>query len=158
MTDTADASMSGVLELSTEIDAPPERVWAIVSDLRRMGEWSPQCRRMVVFGEVRQGTRTLNVNRKGVLVWPTSAKVVALAPKERIAFRITENRTVWSYTLEPTQSGGTKVTERREAPNGTTGLSQFFIKRFLGGNRGLEQDLVAGMEATLARIKTEAER
>lgn len=151
-------AMSSVLEMSTEVDAPPERVWGIVSDLKRMGEWSPQCRRMVVFGEVRAGARTLNVNRKGVLVWPTSAKVVALTPKERIAFRITENKTVWSYTLEATAAGGTKVTERREAPNGSTAFSQFFVRRFLGGNSGLEKDLIAGMEATLARIKTEAER
>lgn len=153
----ADSTFTDVLELSTEIDAPVERVWAIVSDLKRMGEWSPQCRKMVVFGEVRPGARTLNVNRKGVLVWPTSAKVVAVSPKERIAFRVSENKTVWSYTLEATASG-TRVIERREAPNGTTGFSQFFVKRFLGGNRGLESDLKRGMETTLARIKTEAER
>ena len=152
-----DSTFSDVLELSTEIDAPIDRVWAIVSDLKRMGEWSPQCRKMVVFGDVRPGTRTLNINRKGMLVWPTNAKVVALDPKERIAFRVSENKTVWSYVLEATESG-TRVTERREAPNGTTGFSQFFVRMFLGGNAGLESDLKRGMEMTLARIKTEAER
>lgn len=151
------SKFSDMLEFSTEIDAPVERVWSIVSDLKRMGEWSPQCRKMVVFGEVRPGTRTLNLNRKGLLVWPTTAKVVALSPKERIAFRVSENKTMWSYTLEATDSG-TRVTERREAPDGTTGFSQFFVRRFLGGNRGLESDLRRGMETTLARIKTEAER
>ncbi|UYM04287.1 SRPBCC family protein [Solicola gregarius] len=150
-------TISDVLELSTDIDAPVDRVWPIVSNLKRMGEWSPQCRKMVVFGEVRQGARTLNLNRKGMLVWPTSAKVVALAPKERIAFRVSENKTVWSYTVESTESG-TRVTERREAPNGTTGFSQLFVRLFLGGNAGLEKDLIRGMETTLARIKTEAER
>lgn len=152
-----DSKFSDVLELSTEIDAPIDRVWSIVSNLKRMGEWSPQCRKMVVFGEVRQGARTLNVNRKGMLVWPTTAKVVVLSPKERIAFRVSENKTVWSYALEATESG-TRVTERREAPNGTTGFSQFFVRKFLGGNRGLESDLERGMATTLARIKTEAER
>lgn len=157
MTRTTETPISEVLEMSTDVDASPERVWEIVSDLKRMGEWSPQCRRMVVFGEVRRGARTLNLNRKGVLVWPTSAKVVALSPKERVAFRITENKTVWSYTLEATPNG-TKVTERREAPHGSTRLSQFFVRAFLGGNSGLERDLVDGMKETLARIKTEAER
>ena len=33
------------LHAETVIDASPEQVWAVVSDLRRMGEWSPQCRR-----------------------------------------------------------------------------------------------------------------
>lgn len=155
MTDTA---ISPVLELSIDVDAPPERVWEIVSDLKRMGEWSPQCRKMVVFGEVRPGTRTLNLNRNGVRVWPTTAKVVAFSPKEHIAFRIVENRMIWSYTLAASSTGGTTVTERREAPDGSTAFSQFFVRRFLGGNGGLERDLLAGMEATLARIKTEAER
>ncbi|UPK76420.1 SRPBCC family protein [Nocardioidaceae bacterium SCSIO 66511] len=147
-----------VLEASIDIDAPVDRVWAIVSDLKRMGEWSPNCRKMVVFGEVRKGTRTLNINRKGVLHWPTNAKVVALEPNERLVFRITENRSVWSYALEPTDNGGTRVIERRETPNGVSGFAQFFAKVFLGGNKVLESDLRAGMETTLARIKTEAER
>lgn len=155
MTDTA---VSPLLESSIDIDAPPERVWEIVSDLRRMGEWSPQCRRMVVFGPVRPGTRTLNVNRKGLRVWPTTAKVVAVSPNEHLAFRVGENATTWSYTLEASSTGGTTVTERREAPDGTTAFSRFFVRRFLGGTAALERDLLAGMRATLARIKTEAER
>lgn len=151
-------TFTDVLETSTEIEAPVERVWSIVSNLKRMGEWSPNCRKMVVFGEVRVGTRTLNINRKGMLHWPTNAKVVALSPKERIAFRVSENRTMWSYTLEPIGAGATRVTERRETPNGISGFAQFFAKIFLGGNHALESDLRRGMETTLARIKTEAER
>lgn len=154
MTDT---TFSDVLELTTEVDAQVERVWSIVSDLARMGEWSPQCRKMIVFGDVRLGTRTLNLNRKGMAVWPTNAKVVDFVPEKRIAFRILENKTVWSYELEPTESG-TRVTERRAAPNGTSKLSQTFVRMFLGGNAGLEADLERGMQMTLARIKTEAER
>lgn len=30
-----------VIEASSEIDAPPERVWAILVDLARYGEWNP---------------------------------------------------------------------------------------------------------------------
>ena len=152
-----DATPTDVLERSIEVDAPVERVWSIVSDLRRMGEWSPQCRKMIVFGDVREGTRTLNLNRKGLAVWPTSSQVVAYVPHERIDFRIVENKTVWSYALDGTESG-TRVTERREAPYGTSKLSQTFIRLFLGGNAALEADLERGMRATLARIKTEAER
>ena len=35
------------LEATTEIDAPPAAVWALVSDLRRMPRWSPQCAKNV---------------------------------------------------------------------------------------------------------------
>ncbi|MFE5700237.1 SRPBCC family protein [Rhodococcus koreensis] len=149
--------MATTLEASIDIDASPQDVWAVVSDLKRMGEWSPQCRKMrVLGGVVEEGTKTVNINRKGFLVWPTTSKVVKFQPNKAIAFRILENRTIWSYELEPTASG-TKVIERREAPTGTSKVSQFLVKTVLGGNEDFEVDLVNGMNTTLARIKSAAE-
>lgn len=148
--------MSKTLEATIEIAASPEQVWRVVSDLKRMGEWSPQCRKMRVSGEVREGTKTFNINRKGFLVWPTTSKVVRFEPNKAIAFRVNENRTIWSYTLEPTETG-TRVVERREAPTGTSQVSQFLIKTVLGGAESFEADMIVGMNATLARIKNEAE-
>ena len=148
--------MTNTLEASIEIAATPQDVWTIVSDLKRMGEWSPQCRKMRVSGEVREGTKTFNINRKGLLVWPTTSKVVRFEPNKTIAFRVVENRTVWSYTLEPTATG-TRVVERREAPTGTSKVSQFLIQTVLGGPDAFEADMVVGMNATLARIKNAAE-
>jgi len=52
------------IEANIEIDAPPREVWAVVSDLKRVGEWSPQCLRMRVFGPVRLGARAVNLNRQ----------------------------------------------------------------------------------------------
>ena len=77
------------LEETVEVDATPERVWALVSDLRRMARWSPQLQRTFVRGDgtVRLGTRTVNVNRRGLLVWPTRAKVVRFDPHREIALR-----------------------------------------------------------------------
>ncbi|MFC8932631.1 SRPBCC family protein [Rhodococcus sp. NPDC057135] len=149
--------MSNTLEASIDIDASPQDVWAIVADLQRMGEWSPQCKVMkVIGGTVREGAKTINVNRKGLLVWPTSSKVVRFEPNKSVAFRIAENRTIWSYELEPTATV-TKVTERREAPTGTSKVSQFLVKTVLGGNADFEVELVEGMNATLKRVKSEAE-
>ena len=148
--------MTNTLEASIEIAASPQDVWAIVSDLKRMGEWSPQCRRMRVSGEVREGAKTFNLNRKGLLVWPTTSKVVRFEPNRAIAFRINENRTIWSFTLEPTATG-TSVVERREAPTGTSKVSQFLVKTVLGGAEPFEADLIVGMNTTLARIKNDAE-
>ena len=86
------------IEANIEIDAPPREVWAVVSDLKRVGEWSPQCLRMRVFGPVRLGARAVNLNRQGMRVWPSTVKVVRYEPQRAIAFRITENRTVWSLS------------------------------------------------------------
>ncbi|MFD4368580.1 SRPBCC family protein [Rhodococcus sp. NPDC058521] len=150
--------MARTLEATIDIDATPNDVWAIVSDLKRMGEWSPQCRKMKVLGDtVSEGTKTVNLNRKGMLVWPTTSKVVRYVPEKTIAFRIVENRTIWSYEIEPTATGS-RVVERREAPTGISKVSQVLVKAVLGGNEDFEKDLVEGMNATLRRIKSEAEK
>ncbi|MFE4498763.1 SRPBCC family protein [Rhodococcus sp. NPDC056743] len=149
--------MSNTLEASIDINASPQDVWAIVADLQRMGEWSPQCKKMkVIGGTVREGAKTVNINRKGLLVWPTTSKVVRFEPNKSVAFRIAENRTIWSYNLEATETG-TKLTERREAPTGTSQVSQFLVKTVFGGNDSFEVELVKGMNATLNRVKKEAE-
>ncbi|MEJ7636027.1 SRPBCC family protein [Aeromicrobium sp.] len=147
-----------VIQDSIEIDAPPTAVWSVVSDLKRMGEWSPQCVRMQVFGgEVKEGTRTLNVNKQGKLRWPTNAKVVDFVPEQKLAFRIVENRTVWTYELEPTPTG-TRLTESRRAPKGVSGLSNVLTQRVLGGTAEFEASLQQGIRRTLERIKAEAEK
>ena len=48
------------------------------------------------------GTTFVNINRRGALFWPTQAKVVRFEPHREFAFRIKENWTIWSFTLEPT--------------------------------------------------------
>lgn len=146
-----------LIESSIEIDATPAAVWDVVSDLKRMGEWSPQCRKMIVFGrEVKKGTRTLNINRAGKLHWPTNAKVVDFEPGKKIAFRIVENRTIWSYELEPTPTG-TRLTESRRAPHGVSAPSNFATERGMGGIDKFEDALERGIKKTLVRIKGEVE-
>ncbi|ONM47679.1 SRPBCC family protein [Nocardia donostiensis] len=144
------------LEVSIEIAASPERVWAVVSDLKRMPEFSPQCVRMLPLGTPKTGTWTININRDGKKFWPTTARIVRYEPNQAFAFRINENRSVWSYTLEPTASG-TRLIERRDVPNGTTWLSRTAVNAALGGEQPFEELLVRGMNETLDKIKTAVE-
>ena len=144
------------LEASIHIDASPAAVWALVSDLPRMAQWSPQVQKVLTRRPIRLGTHMLNVNRSGKMWWPTSAKVVEFQPNERIAFRVLENKMVWSYTLEP-EGDGTKLTNRRDAPDGTTALSLALIKRGFGGEPKFEHILLKGMNETLTRIKKTVE-
>ncbi|MGK9273441.1 SRPBCC family protein [Williamsia muralis] len=143
-----------LLEASTHIKATPEQVWKVVSDLKRMGEWSPQCRKVVVRGggPVTLGTKTVNVNKRGLLVWPTTAKVVRFEPNKEIAYRINENNSVWSFTITPTEDG-VELTERREAPNGTTKVSSTLINLAFGGEKSFDAELTDGMQQTLGKIK-----
>lgn len=146
------------LEASIDVAAPPAQVWAMVSDIERMASWSPQVVRTTVKGGgVQQGTRFSNLNRQGLLFWPTKGKVVRFEPHRDFAFRIAENRTVWSFELEPLPDGGTRVTQRRELPDGISGLSIGLTKVALGGVASFTDRLRDGMRETLERIKAEAE-
>lgn len=145
------------IEATVEIAAPPAAVWALVSDLRNMARWSPQVVKTFVKTPVREGSTMFNVNRRKLLVWPTQAKVVRLVPEREIAFRVKENFTVWSYELEPS-AAGTRLTARREAPQGISDLSVGLTKRALGGVDVFTTELQQGMRQTLAKIKADAER
>lgn len=158
MTRSTEAEIEPLLEESTEVAAPPVQVWALVSDLARMAGWSPQVvRTFVRGGPVSLGTRTINVNRRGPLVWPTRSKVIRFEPHREIAFRVLENSAVWSFTLEPTGSGGTRIIQRREVPDGLSTLSMRMTDLALGGQARFTSELRDGMRRTLARISSEVE-
>ena len=111
--------VAALIEESITIDAAPERVWSLVSDLGRMSKWSPQVVKTVVRGRpIKLGTKMVNINRRGPLVWPTQTKVVRFEPQQEIAFRVKDNFTIWSFTLTSDSAGGTILTQRREAPDG----------------------------------------
>ncbi|KQY02307.1 polyketide cyclase [Mycobacterium sp. Root135] len=145
-----------LLQARIDIDASPEAVWALVSDLSLMPKWSPQCKLMKVFGPLRPGARTVNVNRRNYLFWPTTSRITEVVPERKLAFRVNENNTVWSYELEPTATG-TRLTESRHAENGVKPVSNLLVNTVMGGVPNFEVELVDGMNASLSRIKAAAE-
>lgn len=147
-----------LLEESISIDASPDRVWSLVSDLGRMSKWSPQVVKTVVRGRpIKLGTKMVNVNRRGPLVWPTQTKVVRFEPQREIAFRVKDNFTIWSFTLASDGANGTILTQRREAPDGISSISRKLTDKVLGGVTSFQAELGAGMRETLAKIRFEAE-
>ena len=145
-----------LLQTQIDIDAPVDKVWELITDTRRMPEWSPQCRMMKALGALRQGTRTLNLNRRDRLYWTTTSTITELVPQRKFAFRVNTNNTIWSYELEPTATG-TRVVESRHAENGVKPTSNFLVKMLFGGVPSFEDELVDGMNASLTRIKAAAE-
>ena len=122
-----------------------------------MASWSPQVVTTLVRGTpVTTGTRALNVNRRGALLWPTTSTVVRFEPHRDFAFRVVENAAVWSFALDPTPTG-TRVTQRRETPQGLTAFSRLFTRGLLGGRDVFTDELRTGMQETLRRIKADAE-
>ena len=82
---------------------------------------------MKAFGPLRQGTRTINLNRRNFLFWPTTSTVTEVIPEKKLAFRVNTNNTIWSYELEPTEQG-TRVVESRHAENGVKPSANFTVE------------------------------
>ncbi len=147
------------LVATIEIDAPPEKVWALVSDIERMSSWSPQVVRSTVNGDtIALGTTFANENRQDDVEWPTNARVERFEPPREFAFKVKENRLIWSFLLEPLPGDRTRVTQRRESPDGITDLSIHYTEAYLGGVEAFTERQRAGMRETLERLKAEAER
>ncbi len=142
-------------QATIHIDAPPERVYELVSDVTRMGQWSPECYRCEWVGGATgpaPGARFKGYNRRGRIRWTTTPRVLTAEPGREFSFvamvfggRVAGAR--WSYRFEPAD-GGTLVTESYDAP---AICMMFFLRR----SRGTE--LEAGMRLTLERVKLAAE-
>ena len=141
------------------IDAPPERVWALVSDVTRVGEWSPE----TVGAEWLDGAHGPAVGarfkgrnkRRGS--WSTTCTVTAAEPGREFAFSVGKDETRWRYQFAP-DGGGCNVTESFEIVRTPGTVGRFFTKIGTGvpwSER--EDDLVHGMEETLRRLKAIAE-
>jgi uncharacterized protein YndB with AHSA1/START domain len=145
-----------LLQAQIDINAPVGKVWELVSDLSRMPQWSPQCRLMKSRGPVRQGTKTLNLNRRNRMWWPTTSTVTEVIPEKKLAFRVNQNNTIWSYELQATDTG-TRLLETRHAENGVKPAANMTVNVLFGGVPNFERELVEGMHESLSRIKAAAE-
>lgn len=141
-----------------DIAAAPEAVWALVSDPRNLTRWSPQVESTRLKAEEPgPGVRFTNLNAEGELTWVTHAEIVAFTPPEELAFRVEENAVVWSFHLAPDGSGGTRLTQRRDAPEGISAASRELTDTFMGGPEAFTATMRAGMRQTLEAIRAEAE-
>jgi len=108
--------MSDSVSVTREISAPAEKLWAMVSDVTRMGEWSPENEGGEWLGDAtaaQPGARFRARNRVGKKSWKTVAAVVDAEPGQRFSFRISAGPVKvadWSYTFESTPNG-CRVTE-----------------------------------------------
>ncbi|MBL1077246.1 SRPBCC family protein [Nocardia sp. 2] len=149
-----------ILEDRIEIDAPIDRVWALVEDVRRMPNWSPQVlstRFRKGYHEIAVGTQFTNLNSESGREWTTHGEIVRHTAQRELAFRIEENWVVWTFQLERTEPGGTLLTQRRDTPDGISPLSKNLTETYLGGYEAFTATLRAGMRQTLEGIKAEAE-
>lgn len=148
-----------VLEQEIWIDAPVSTVWALVGDVRRIAEWSPSVqstRLRAGYERIERGAEFTNRNQIGEMIWTTHATIVRYEDEREIAFRVEENWVVWSFGLDA-HEGGTRVTQRRDTPEGISPLSMELTDAAFGGQTTYAATLLGEMAETLSQLKAAAE-
>lgn len=141
------------LRTEIEIDARPDRVWEVLSDFPRHGEWNPFIR--TIEGELRRGARlSVRLGPPGGKVFAFLPTVLEVVPNARLRWK----GTLWLpgifdgehiFELEPIGGGrGTRLVQREEF-RGV--LVPLFAK-------SLDTDTRRGFEAMNAALKQRAEQ
>ena len=97
--------------VTREIAAPAERVWELVSDVTRMGEWSPESTGAKWTGGAdgpAPGARFTGTNKLGKRTWATQCQITDSVPGEIFAFEVKGGPlrvARWEYRFEPDGSG-----------------------------------------------------
>ena len=146
---------------SVTIARPPAQVWAVVSDVRRHGEWSPVCTGGAWDegdGPV-VGARFVGRNAADGRTWETRSVVVAAEPGVEFAWQVNEDWVRWGFATRAVEGdpGSTVLTESWEfLPAGLAG----FRARGPKGEEGIRvraRQAHEGVPATLAAIKAVVE-
>jgi uncharacterized protein YndB with AHSA1/START domain len=147
------------VQVSIDIEAPPEEVYDLVAALDRMGEWSPESTGGVWLdgaAGASVGARFRGRNKRGPLRWSTTCVITAADRGHRLEW---ENGALgfavarWTYEFAPIGTG-TRVTERFEDRRGR---ALKVGSPFVMGIADRDKHNRAAMEATLARLKAAIE-
>ena len=108
--------MADRIEITRDIAAPSHEVYAAISDVTRMGEWSEEC----IACEWIEGSDGPAVgatfaghNRNGEQAWTTQCRIVEADPGRAFTFECSMydfHYATWGYRFEPTDTG-CRVTE-----------------------------------------------
>lgn len=137
----------------------PESVYALVSDVTRMGEWSPVCR-ACWWDEPAQGPREgawfTGRNETPERVWETRSQVT-VADGRSFVWEVNGGWVRWGFTVAP-ESGGTRLAERwRLLAPGVAGFRERYGADAEAEIAQRTEAAYTGIPKTLAAIKRTAE-
>ena len=144
---------------ATVIARSPEDLYDLVSDITRMGTWSPVCK--ACWWDEGAGPEAgawfTGRNELPERTWETRSEVVAADRGREFAFIVNGTWTRWGYVFTPVD-GGTELTESWEfLPGGIAMFEERFgadAQAQIANRLELAQK---GIPATLAAIKKDAE-
>jgi carbon monoxide dehydrogenase subunit G len=123
------------MTFSIDVQAPPDEVFSLVSDIERHGEWSPQefKAQRIDDGPIGVGSGYRTTGRKGARKGPmrmTDVVVTEFAAPSRFGFAATEEAGVYRTTFVISPAGvGSRIERIVEPP--TTGAVAFIRHRLL---------------------------
>lgn len=145
------------LTASVVVNATPEAVFSVFSDVTRIPEWSPET---VRTAWTEPGKRFASWNRRRLALWKTPARVTSLVPGRELAFvveipgfRGVTDWTAWTYRVEPGGVPGTSVLTEEfrmcmRLPFAARAYEFFFL--FVRDRR---TDLQANLQTCVERIR-----
>ena len=141
-------------EATIHIDATPDEVYDLVTDVTRMGDWSPECIRAEWVDGAKGpavGAKFKGHNKIGrFMKWSTTPGVTVAERGQEFAFRTKE--TIWRYRLAPAPGGtGTEVTESFEVVTYNKAM------QLIAPEKKRQPQMIEGMHETLRRLKATAE-
>jgi hypothetical protein len=144
---------------SIHVDVAPDELYALVSDVTRMGEWSPICK--ACWWDEGDGPRVgawfTGRNETPERTWETRSQVVAADPGRRFAWEVNDGWVHWEYSFEP-DGDGTRLTESWEfLPKGIAGFHERYGADAEAQIEQRSEAARTGIPATLAAIKKAAE-
>ncbi len=149
------------VDVTQPIEAPVDRVWAVVGDPIGMSDLTAECVEMEWVGQSTGpaiGARFRGRNRSGWRRWSTSCTIIRFEPGSEIAWDVAFGPLPvarWSYRIEPGESDGASVvTERFEDHRGALLRATAPLVRGTSDADTLNR---SHMEDTLARVKQRAE-
>jgi uncharacterized protein YndB with AHSA1/START domain len=139
------------------VRASPQTVYDLISDVSRMGQWSPETVEARWLGGAQGpavGARFAGTNRIGKLKWTTKPTIVGAERGAVFAFTVPgRSGPTWTYTFESVP-GGTRVRES-VAQQRPSALLIRLMQR-MAGVRDRTEHLRGGMAVTLDRLDAAA--
>jgi Polyketide cyclase / dehydrase and lipid transport len=144
---------------SISVAVPPDELYALVSDVTRMGEWSPVCR--ACWWDEGAGPQVgawfTGRNETPERTWESRCQVVAATPGREFAWEVNNGWVYWGYTFEP-EGDATRLTESWEfLPAGIAGFRERYGADADAQIEKRREAAKSGIPATLAAIKKAAE-
>lgn len=144
---------------SVVVAGSAESLYDMISDVTRMGEWSPICTGCW-WDEgdgPRPGSWFTGRNETNERVWETRSQVVAAERGREFAWSVGDSLVRWGYTFTPVD-GGTRLTESWEFL--PAGIARFEERYGEDSRAQIDERTAAarrGIPLTLAAIKKAAE-